>query len=196
MRTLSGLSAIVLLANGIVAVTVSACAGGAVAQIAAPASPPSKAASAASATDQPARRDSEILRTDILPGLKLSTMPAINGALAPIADCYASVVATSPGSLLDNDASVEIADRSAADRCGDMRSSASAEADAQLSQTSPELTKAERSGLIGQVRRQMCIFGTLDRYRRDGRAMVFQHYLERVGREGRAGRPVRMLSGC
>jgi hypothetical protein len=147
------------------------------------------------AMPQTPRRDSEVLREDVLSALELAADPAFAEIIRPYADCYARAVATSSGSSLKDNRTVQTADRLADATCRHSKVTVTKKADAALKVRSPSLSVGTRSVLLSRVRRQAAFFAVAAEYQRGGHGPTFQRYLERSGREMRAGRSVIMLSG-
>lgn len=147
------------------------------------------------AMPQTPRGDSEVLREDVLPALELVADPAFAEIIRPYADCYARAVATSYASSLKDNRTVQITDELADNTCSTLKLAVTKKADAALMVRSPSLSDETRSVLLGRVRQQTAFFALAAEYQLGGHGPTFQSYLERSGREMRAGRSVIMLSG-
>jgi hypothetical protein len=147
------------------------------------------------AMPQTPRRDSEVLREDVLSVLELAADPAFAEIIRPYADCYAGTVVTSSASSLEDDYAVQSAEQFAQTRCKTVKQTSTTKAEEALAFRSPNLSLESRVALLRRVRRQATLFALMSEYQGKGRGAVFQAYLERLGREARAGRPVIMLSG-
>jgi hypothetical protein len=143
----------------------------------------------------PKRSDAEVLKNEVLPTLELLDDPSIGGTVKPYTDCYSTAVAASSASTLENDRAVQLAEQAAQTACKSVKQTSTMKADEALAGRFPNLSPEARTALLGRVRRQAALFALISKYQRSGRAPVFQHYLERIGREARAGHLVVMLSG-
>lgn len=153
------------------------------------------ASSAASgAMSQVADDNAAVLRRS-LPSFELAANPQMEAAFKPYVECYSNAVERSPYSELRDDEEVRSAEKRARERCGTVGASAMTSADLRAATLSPGMSSEERERTLRNVRRQLAIFGLIRRYAKTRRAVVFQSYLERVGRQGRAGRAVEMLTG-
>lgn len=151
--------------------------------------------SASETASQVPPSDPELLKNVVAPALRLLADPNIYRAVKPYTDCYSnSVVASSVSSLKDNEA-VQRAEELAQAACKTAKQSSTMQADAALAARSPNTSPEARAALLGKVRRQGTLFALMSEYQRNGRGAVFQRYLERIGKEARAGRSVVMLSG-
>jgi hypothetical protein len=147
------------------------------------------------ANAQTTRSDSELIKEELLPALKLVVDPAVAEIIRPYADCFSTAVATSSASSLKDNQAVQLAQLLADATCRLSKEAATREADAALAIRSPSLSAQARAHLLGGVRRLATFFALAAKYRQVGRGAVLQRYLERTGREAKAGQPVVLLSG-
>lgn len=150
---------------------------------------------AGGASAQTRRSDADMLSEDVLPALALVNDPVIAKIIEPYADCYSAAVATSSSSSLKDNQTVQIAQLLADTSCRLSKAAVTKEADAALMFRSPNLSAEARAHLLGGVRRQATFFALITKYQQAGRGPVLQRYLERIGRESRAGHRVLLLSG-
>jgi hypothetical protein len=151
--------------------------------------------SASQTVTQAPRSDSELLKTEVLPALELVVDPNIDAIVKPYSDCYAAAVVASSASSLKDDRAVQLAEQSAQTACKTVKQASMKKAETALAVRFRDLSPEARTALLGRVRRQATLFALVSEYQRNGRRAVFQHYLERIGREARAGHSVVMLSG-
>lgn len=150
---------------------------------------------AGAAGAQTHRSDADILSAEVLPALELAADPTFAAIVQSYADCFATAVAKSPASSLKDDQTVQSAQSLADTACRSSKKVVTKEADAALSVRSPSLSADARAHLLGGVRRQATLFALIAAYRQAGKRPILQRYLERIGRQSRAGQSVVALSG-